>query len=341
MYRPFFVSFPNNFSSGRTLSRCEVLIFCASYDIMDLSVGIYRKKARGGETVNILHMKYAVEVARMGSLNRAAEVLLIAQPNLSRSIKELEADLGITIFHRSTKGMTLTPEGEEFVRAAQGILAQIEQVEQQYRPGNVEKQRFSITVPHAAYMAEAFAEFVQTLDAGSVDFLYREGDARAAIDAVIGGECKLGVVRHAERDSRYFKAMLEEKGLGYEMVAQFPVCYVFHREHPLAELDAIPAEAAAPYLEITPPDATLPAADRRITVAERAAQLELLAAAAGAYLRTPPLPAALLDRYHLVSRPDSSGTLQYRDVLIYREGYRLSPLDLRFITALCDARRKL
>ena len=65
--------------------------------------------------MNILHMKYAVEVARHGSLNKAADALFIAQPNISRSIKELEANLGITIFDRSAKGMILTPEGEEFI----------------------------------------------------------------------------------------------------------------------------------------------------------------------------------------------------------------------------------
>ena len=55
--------------------------------------------------MNILHMKYAAEVARLGSLNKAAESLMIAQPNISRSIKELESDLGITIFQRSAKGL--------------------------------------------------------------------------------------------------------------------------------------------------------------------------------------------------------------------------------------------
>ena len=53
-------------------------------------------------------MKYAVEVAKTGSLNKAAEKLFMAPPNLSRSIKELESDLGITIFERSQKGVTLT-----------------------------------------------------------------------------------------------------------------------------------------------------------------------------------------------------------------------------------------
>ena len=64
--------------------------------------------------MNILHMRYAVEVARLGSLSKAAETLMTAQPNISRSIKELEGDLGITIFSRSAKGMVPTAEGEDF-----------------------------------------------------------------------------------------------------------------------------------------------------------------------------------------------------------------------------------
>ena len=70
---------------------------------------VYRIQSKGAVKMNILHMKYAVEVAKLGSLSKAAETLLIAQPNLSRSIKELEADLGITVFSRSAKGMVLTP----------------------------------------------------------------------------------------------------------------------------------------------------------------------------------------------------------------------------------------
>ena len=76
--------------------------------------------------MNMLHIKYAVEVARVGSLNKAAQNLIIAQPNLSRSIKELEGDLGIKIFDRSSKGMVLTSEGEEFISYAKEILKQID-----------------------------------------------------------------------------------------------------------------------------------------------------------------------------------------------------------------------
>ena len=113
--------------------------------------------------MNILHMKYAVEVAKAGSLNKAAENLLIAAPNVSRSIKELEADIGISIFERTAKGMELTPEGEEFINYAKGILNQIEEVENFYKKGSSKKQQFSISVPRACYISEAFSQFSKSL----------------------------------------------------------------------------------------------------------------------------------------------------------------------------------
>ena len=103
--------------------------------------------------MNITHMKYAYEVAKVGSLSKAAEKLFVAVPNLSRSIKELEADLGITIFDRSVKGMRLTPDGEEFVQYARRILRQIGEMEQLYKGTLQKKQQFSISVPRASYIA--------------------------------------------------------------------------------------------------------------------------------------------------------------------------------------------
>ena len=107
--------------------------------------------------MNILHMKYAVEVARVGSLNKASETLLVATPNISRSIKELEADVGIEIFDRSAKGVTLTPEGEEFIGYAKEILKQIDHVKNLYKVGATQKQKFAISVPRACYISEAFS----------------------------------------------------------------------------------------------------------------------------------------------------------------------------------------
>ena len=79
--------------------------------------------------MNLLHMKYAVEIARTNSLNKAAETLYVGQSALSRAIKELETSLGVTLFERSSKGMTLTHDGEIFVYYAKSVLAQVDNIE--------------------------------------------------------------------------------------------------------------------------------------------------------------------------------------------------------------------
>ena len=171
--------------------------------------------------MNILHMKYAVEVAQAGSLGKASESLLIAIPNISRSIKELEADLGITIFDRTAKGMYLTPEGEEFISFAKGILGQIDQVEKFYKNGSPKKQKFSISVPRACYISEAFAEFSTSLTKDAAEIFYKETNSQRTINNLLNHDYKLGIIRYAENYDKFFKAMLEEKGLSYEMVTEF------------------------------------------------------------------------------------------------------------------------
>ena len=97
--------------------------------------------------MNILHLKYAVEVAKTKSISKAAENLYMGQPNLSRAIKELEESLGITIFDRTPKGITLTPQGEEFLQYARRIISQVDEVEQMYKNRASGKQKFSVCVP--------------------------------------------------------------------------------------------------------------------------------------------------------------------------------------------------
>ena len=167
--------------------------------------------------MNILHMKYAVEVAVCGSLAKASEKLLIAVPNISRSIKELEADLGISIFERTAKGMSLTPEGEEFIRFAKGILSQIDHLEKHYKEGTPDKQKFSISVPRACYISEAFSEFSKTIDNSDAEIFYKETNSQRTIHNMLNHDYKLGIIRYAENYDKNFKSMLEEKGFVYEL----------------------------------------------------------------------------------------------------------------------------
>lgn len=304
--------------------------------------------------MNILHMKYAVEVARLGSLNKAAETLIIAQPNISRSIKELEADLGITIFNRSAKGMVLTPEGEEFINYAQSILRQIEEVEMLYKQGSPKKQKFSISVPRACYISDAFAEFSKSISSDPAEIFYKETNSQRTINNVLNNDYKLGIIRYADNYDKFFKSMLEEKGLAYEMIAEFSYLLIMSRDNPLAKKEKITFDDLPPYVEIAHADPYVPSLplskvvkeelpnniDRRIFIFERASQFDLLSENPETFMWVSPASQKILDRYNLVQKKCVDNKKIYKDVLIYREGYKLTKLDKQFITSLCESRRK-
>ncbi len=304
--------------------------------------------------MNMLHIKYAVEVARLGSLNKAAQNLIIAQPNLSRSIKELEGDLGIKIFDRSSKGMVLTPEGEEFISYAKEILKQIDQVEMMYRNGIQKKQRFSVSVPRACYISEAFTEFTKKLNHDPAELFYKETNTQRTIHNVLEKDYKLGIIRYAENYDKYFKTMLEEKGLVYELISQFSYSLIMSREHPLADKEDIAFDDLCSFIEIAHADPYIPSLSlaktirdeipdnvaRKIYIFERASQFDLLSENHETFMWVSSAPEKVLKRYGLVQRKCTENTRVYKDVLIYHEEYKLTPLDKQFITELCLSRRR-
>ena len=305
--------------------------------------------------MNILHMKYALEVAKAGSLNKASESLLIAVPNISRSIKELELDLGITIFDRTAKGMCLTPEGEEFISYARGILSQIEQVENHYKKGTPNKQRFSISVPRACYISEAFAEFSRTLTKDSAEIFYKETNSQRTIHNMLNHDYKLGIIRYAENYDKYFKEMLDEKGFIYELVTEFSYSLVMSADSPLAQKEEITLDDLKDFIEIAHADPFVPSMplskvvkeelsdniDRRIYIFERASQFDLLDKNPETFMWVSPVQEGLLKKYNLVQRKCVENKKVYKDILIYKTGYKLTELDRRFITKLCDSKRKI
>ena len=304
--------------------------------------------------MNILHMKYAVEVARAGSLSKAAEVLLIAQPNISRSIKELEADLGITIFDRSAKGMFLTPEGEEFISYAKSILKQIENVEAMYKDGSAKKLKFSISVPRASYISDAFAEFSKTLGSHDAELFYKETNSKRTINNILDHDYKLGIIRYAENYDKYFKTMLEEKGLSYELITEFSYRLIMHKDSYLAQIEDVAFDDLTDYIEIAHADPYVPSLPlskvvkeelpdnigRRIFVFERASQYDLLSENPETFMWVSPLPDKLLKRYSLIQKECKENQKVYKDVLIYKKGYKLSKLDKQFITELYNSKQK-
>lgn len=304
--------------------------------------------------LNLLHLKYAVEVAKNGSINKAAESLLIAQPNLSRSIKELEADLGISIFERTAKGMILTPDGEEFIGYANSILSQIESVERMYKNGVPAKRRLSISVPRSTYISDAFAQFSKSLSKDSVEIFYKETNSSRTIKNIMYDDYKLGIVRYSENYDKYFKSMFDEKGLNYELVSEFHYVLLMKSDSPLAKLKEIHFSDLEDLIEIAHADPYVPSlsvaqvkkeelpdnVNRRVFVYERASQFDLLSENNEIFMWVSPIPQKILDIYGLIQRECADNKKIYKDVLIYKKDHKLTDLEKNFMTEICLSKRK-
>ena len=131
--------------------------------------------------MNIVHLRYALEVDRTKSISKAAENLYMGQPNLSRAIRELEESFGITIFERSSKGIETTLEGKTFLRQAARILDQVDELEATFKSGKGHRVKLMFGAPRSVYISCAWSDFVQQCDVGKMDLIYEETSSMHAV----------------------------------------------------------------------------------------------------------------------------------------------------------------
>lgn len=306
--------------------------------------------------MNLLHMKYAVEIAETNSINKAAAKLYVGQSALSRAIKELEASLGVTLFERSAKGMFLTADGEIFIRHAKNVLAQIDEIEDMFGGGTISKKHFSVSVPRASYIAEAFAEFSKVIDKDTqAEILYKETNSMRAVKNILQEDYKLGIIRYAENYDKYYKTMMDEKGLDYELITEFRHVLIMSSESPLAKKEKITYGDLVDLVEISNPDPYVPSlplaevrkeelseiSSRRIFVFERASQFELLSENPETYMWVSPVPQKTLERFGLAQRKCDENKRVYKDLLIHRKDYSHSELDNMFIEYVIKSKREV
>lgn len=303
---------------------------------------------------NIQHLRYAVEVAKTGSISRAAENLFMGQPHLSKAIRELEDDMNITIFRRTPKGVEPTEQGEQFIEYARRILEQVDELEALYKPSGVKK--FSLSLPRASYAAFAFAEFAAELDdAEGLDIKYRETNSTQVIKDVGDAVSNLGILRCQREHEKYFLRTLEERSLGCEPVWEFEYLALMSRAHPLAHRPELKYGELRLYTEIVHDDNSIPAMPvsearvlaqkhekkKKIAVYERGIQFELLCRVPSTYIWVSPMPRETLDRFGLVQKRCSDADNAFRDFLIFRRNYRFTSEDELFVKKLRETVAKV
>lgn len=144
--------------------------------------------------MTIQQLNYVIRIAETGSFNRAAEKLFVAQPSLTSAVKELEKEIGITIFNRSGRGVTLTAEGAGFLPYARSVVDQYQNLMDVYGKTGIRRQKFAVSTQHYSFAVKAFVEMTRSFDVAEYEFAIRETRTRDVIDDVASSRSEIGIL---------------------------------------------------------------------------------------------------------------------------------------------------
>lgn len=196
-------------------------------------------------TLQQLH--YAITISETGSLNKAAEVLYVAQPSLTGSMQELEKELGITIFHRSGRGVSLTNDGQEFITYARQVYHQYEVLMGKYGKGGVRKKKFGVSTQHYSFAVKSFVEMVKQFDTEEYEFAIRETITRDVIDDVRTARSEIGILYLSDFNRKAIEKLLRTNSLEFHPLIECDAYVYLWKGHPLAGNRVIRFEELADY----------------------------------------------------------------------------------------------
>ncbi|MDE7365639.1 MAG: LysR family transcriptional regulator [Ruminococcus sp.] len=310
--------------------------------------------------MNTLHFKYAVEIEKTRSITQAAENLYMAQPNLSKAIKELESSLGIVIFRRTSKGVIPTEQGVKFLNCAKQILMQIDNMESIALPNKHEKRRIRISVPRTAYISKAFSDYIALSDSSEdMEIYFCETNSMRTIENIRENGYNFGIIRFNKAHEKYFSDFLAEKNLESQLLWEYEILAVMSAEHPVAEKENLTyGELSANYTELTQGDDAVPyvpdaveklfaenrpenVKTKRICMYDRGSALDFLLTVPESFMLDSPVPESLCGKYGLVQRKCSFSDNCFMDCIIYTAGRKLSQSELVLVNKFYEVKNEL
>ncbi|MEO2715429.1 LysR family transcriptional regulator, partial [Blautia wexlerae] len=197
--------------------------------------------------MTLTQMNYIITISETGSLNKAAEALYISQPSLTNAVKELEKELGIIIFNRSGRGVTLTNDGTEFLMYARQIYGQYESVIEKYSEGGSYKKKFGVSTQHYSFAVKAFVDMVQKFDVSEYEFAIRETKTADVISDVSTMKSEVGVLYLSDFNRKALLKLLHSANLEFHHLIDCQAYVYLWKNHPLANEKSISYSQLAKY----------------------------------------------------------------------------------------------
>ena len=197
--------------------------------------------------MTLQQLYYVITISEAGSLNKAAEKLYVAQPSLTGALKELERELGITIFNRGGKGVTLTNDGAEFLLYARQVYSQYEALTEKYGKGGRLKKKFCVSAQHYSFAVKAFVEMAKAFDTLEYELAIRETKTKDVIDDVATLKSEIGIIYLSNFNRAVLRKILKNRELVFHKLIDCKAYVYMWKKHPLANKKAIRFEDLADF----------------------------------------------------------------------------------------------
>lgn len=197
--------------------------------------------------MTLQQLKYIVTVASKGTISEAAKELYIAQPSLTAAIKDLETELGITIFNRTNKGVILSIEGEEFLGYARQVIEQTKLIEEKYSGKAPGKHQFCVSTQHYSFAVEAFVDLLRQHGGDEYDFRLRETQTYELIEDVAKLRSEVGVLYLNNFNEAILRKTLRANDLKFNTLFIAKPHVFLSSSSPLASKSAVSLKDLAPY----------------------------------------------------------------------------------------------
>lgn len=197
-------------------------------------------------------LMYVSEVAQLGSINKAARLLYISQSTVSNAIKDLEKELQLQIFQRSTTGISLTPDGKEFLNYARSLLNQKEHVEKVFKKSDIRHfSRVTVASQHFAFTIRAMIDLVNSSNDKNYEICVKEMSVTDILEDVYNEKCDFGVVMVSGIMRHFMEDLVDNRNLQFQEICRIRPRVCVRKGHPLAQRPYVTLDDLAPYPYIT------------------------------------------------------------------------------------------
>ena len=197
--------------------------------------------------MTLTQLNYIITIAETKSINKAAEQLYVSQPSLTSSVQELEKELGITLFNRSGRGVTLTNDGAEFLLYARQLYGQYETILEKYGENGSLKKKFGVSTQHYSFAVKAFVDMAKQFDMSKYEFAIRETKTAEVISDVSTMKSEIGVLYLSDFNRKSMEKLLRSAGLEFHHLIDCQAYVYLWKNHPLAGEESISFSQLSDY----------------------------------------------------------------------------------------------